>query len=54
VAASIILAPLAYLTAEHEVTVIAAMIVAAIVIHRHRSNLRRVFAGVERRLGQNA
>jgi glycerol-3-phosphate acyltransferase PlsY len=54
VVASMILAPLAYLTGEHEVTVIAAMIVAAIVIHRHRSNLRRVFAGVERRLGQNA
>jgi acyl phosphate:glycerol-3-phosphate acyltransferase len=54
VVASIILAPLAYLTAEPEVTVIAAGIVAAIVIHRHRSNLRRVFAGVERRLGQNA
>jgi glycerol-3-phosphate acyltransferase PlsY len=37
-----------------EVTVIAAILVAAIVVHRHRSNLRRVFAGVERRLGQRA
>jgi glycerol-3-phosphate acyltransferase PlsY len=48
------LAPLAYLTGAAEVTVIAAVIVAAIVVHRHRSNLRRVFAGIERRLGQSA
>jgi acyl phosphate:glycerol-3-phosphate acyltransferase len=54
VAGSVLLAPLAYLTGAAEVTVIAAVIVAAIVIHRHRSNLRRVFAGIERRLGQNA
>lgn len=54
VAGSVMLAPIAYLTGAPEVTVIAAMIVAAIVVHRHRSNLRRVFAGIERRLGQNA
>ena len=54
VAGSIILAPLAYMTGATEVTVIAAVMVAAIVTHRHRSNLRRVFAGIERRLGQNA
>jgi acyl phosphate:glycerol-3-phosphate acyltransferase len=54
VAGSIILAPLAYITGAGEMTVIAAVIVAAIVAHRHRSNLRRVFAGVERRLGQRA
>jgi len=54
VAGSVILAPLAYVTGADEVTVIAAVIVAAIVVHRHRSNLRRVFAGIERRLGQNA
>ena len=54
VAGSLLLAPLAYLTGASEVTVIAAVIVAAIVVHRHRSNVRRVFAGVERRIGQRA
>jgi glycerol-3-phosphate acyltransferase PlsY len=34
--------------------VVAAMIVAGIVIERHRSNLGRVMAGVERRIGQRA
>ena len=53
VAGSVILAPLAYVFGAPEVTVLAALIVAAIVVHRHRSNLRRVFAGVERRLGQS-
>ena len=33
---------------------LAAILVAAIVVHRHRSNLKRVFAGIERRLGQSA
>ena len=54
VAGSIVLAPLAYITGAGEITVIGAVIVAAIVVHRHRSNLRRVFAGIERRLGQRA
>jgi glycerol-3-phosphate acyltransferase PlsY len=54
VAGSIVLPPLAYLTGASDVTVIAAMIVAAIVVHRHRSNLRRVVAGIERRIGQRA
>ena len=54
VAGSVMLAPLAYLTGAPEATIIAAATVAAIIVHRHRSNLRRVFAGVERRLGQNA
>jgi glycerol-3-phosphate acyltransferase PlsY len=54
VAGSVILAPLAYVFGEPEVTVIAAVIVAGIVIHRHRSNLKRVFAGIERRIGQSA
>ena len=53
VAGSILLAPLAYLTGAPDVTVGAAAIVAAIIVHRHRSNLARVFAGIERRLGQN-
>jgi glycerol-3-phosphate acyltransferase PlsY len=54
VAGTVILAPLAYVMGGSDVTVIAAIIVAAIVVHRHRSNLRRVFAGVERRIGQSA
>lgn len=53
VAGSIVLAPLAYVFGAPEVTVLAALVVAAIVIHRHRSNLRRMFAGIERRLGQS-
>jgi glycerol-3-phosphate acyltransferase PlsY len=54
VGGSVLLAPLAYLTGAPEVTVIAAIIVAAIVVHRHRSNLGRVMAGIERRIGQRA
>jgi glycerol-3-phosphate acyltransferase PlsY len=54
VVASALLGPMAYLTGAPDFTVIAAFIVAAIVIHRHRSNLARVFAGIERRIGQRA
>jgi glycerol-3-phosphate acyltransferase PlsY len=54
VIASALLGPLAYLTGSPGITVIAAMIVAGIVIERHRSNLGRVMAGVERRIGQRA
>jgi len=50
--ASALLGPLAYVTGAPGMTVIAAAIVAAIVIERHRSNLARVMSGVERRLGQ--
>ena len=54
VVASALLAPLAILTGATDITVIAAFAVAAIVIHRHRANLSRVFAGIERRIGQRA
>ncbi|HEV3217327.1 MAG TPA: glycerol-3-phosphate 1-O-acyltransferase PlsY [Vicinamibacterales bacterium] len=54
VIASALLGPLAYLTGSPGITVIAAVIVAGIVIERHRSNLGRVMAGVERRIGQRA
>jgi glycerol-3-phosphate acyltransferase PlsY len=54
VLASAVLGPLAYVTGSAEITVIGALIVAAIVIERHRSNLGRVMAGVERRIGQRA
>ena len=54
VVASAMLGPLAYLTGASGITVIGAFMVAAIVIHRHRSNLGRVFAGMEPRIGQRA
>ena len=54
VAGSVMLAPLAYVFGGPPVVVIAAALAAAIVVHRHRSNLRRVFAGIERRIGQSA
>ena len=54
VIASALLGPLAYVSGAPEITVIAAVVVAAIVIHRHRSNLGRVFSGIERRIGQRA
>ena len=54
VVASALLGPLAYLTGSPAITVIGALIVAAIVIERHRANLARVAAGVERRIGQRA
>ncbi len=54
VVATALLGPLAYLTGASAITVAAALIVGAIVIHRHRSNLSRVFEGIERRIGQRA
>ena len=54
VAGSMLLPPLAYIMGASGITVIAAALAAGIIIHRHRSNLRRVCAGIERRLGQNA
>ena len=54
VIASVLLGPLAYLTGAPAITVIGAVIVAGIVVERHRSNLSRVMAGVERRIGQSA
>ncbi len=54
VIATAMLGPLAMLTGAADVTVVAAFAVGAIVVHRHRSNLVRVFAGIERRIGQRA
>jgi len=54
VIASVMLGPLAYFTGAPEFVVLAAVLVATIIIHRHRSNLGRVFAGIERRIGQRA
>jgi len=54
IVASALLGPLAYVTGSTDITVIGAVIVAAIVIERHRPNLTRVIHGVERRIGQRA
>lgn len=54
VVATALLGPLAIAFGAPDMTVLAAFIVAAIVIHRHRANLTRVFAGIERRIGQRA
>jgi glycerol-3-phosphate acyltransferase PlsY len=52
VVASAMLAPLAYFTGSPAIIVVGAVIVAAVVIERHRSNLGRMAAGIERRIGQ--
>lgn len=52
VIASALLGPLAYLTGSPFVTVLGAIIVGALIVQRHRSNLARILAGSERRIGQ--
>lgn len=52
VIASALLGPLAYLTGSPFVTVLGAIIVGALIVQRHRSNLARIMAGSERRIGQ--
>jgi len=52
IAGSMVLPPLAYLMGAPEMTVLAAVVVSAIVLHRHRSNFNRILSGIERRLGQ--
>ena len=54
VVASALLAPLAYFTGSPNFVVVGALVVAVIVIERHRANLSRVAGGVERRIGQRA
>ena len=54
VIASATLGPLAYATGSPAIIAAAAVIVAGIVIERHRANLGRVMAGAERRIGQRA
>jgi len=54
VIASAALPALVYATGGPAITVIGAVIIAAIVIERHRANLVRVASGVERRIGQSA
>lgn len=50
--ASLVLAPLAYATNAAPAVVLAAALSAAVIIERHRSNLSRLLAGTERRMGQ--
>jgi glycerol-3-phosphate acyltransferase PlsY len=52
VIATAVVGPLALLAGAADATVVAAFVAAAIVVHRHRSNLSRVLAGIERRIGQ--
>lgn len=52
VIASALLGPLAYLTGSPFVTVLGAIIVGGLIVQRHRSNLARIMAGSERRIGQ--
>jgi len=54
VSAAVLLPPLAYVLAAPFAVVLAASIAAAIIIGRHRSNLARLQAGTERRLGDGS
>jgi glycerol-3-phosphate acyltransferase PlsY len=54
VMASLALPPIAYATGSPSSSVAAAAGVASLIVFRHRSNLRRVLAGTERRLGMQA
>jgi len=45
--------PLAFVTGEPLPFVVAALVVAALIIFRHRSNLARLLAGTERRMGRS-
>ena len=50
--AALALAPLAYATASPPPVVVSALVVAILVVLRHTSNMRRLTAGCERRLGE--
>jgi glycerol-3-phosphate acyltransferase PlsY len=52
VVAAMALGPIAYLTDAPTPVVVAALVTAALVIDRHRSNLARLQAGTESRFGQ--
>lgn len=51
VIASLALPPIAYATGSSRPPIVAAVIVAGLIVFRHRSNLKRVRAGTERRIG---
>ena len=52
--ASVALPPLAYAMGSPAPTVAAAVVVSAIIVFRHRSNLTRLRSGTERRIGARA
>jgi acyl phosphate:glycerol-3-phosphate acyltransferase len=54
VVGSVMLGPLAYLTHAPAPVVVGAVVAGAIVLERHRANVGRLLAGVERRIGQRA
>ena len=54
VAATIALPPVAWLTGAPAAVVAATIGVAALILFRHRSNIRRIRAGTERRMGISA
>ncbi len=51
IVASIVLPPLAYATGSSTPSVLAACGASAIIVFRHRSNVARLWAGTERRIG---
>ena len=53
-AASLALPPIAWLTGAPGAVVIAAAATAALIVFRHRGNLRRLRAGTERRMGRSS
>ena len=53
-AASVALPPIAWLTGAPGAVVIAAAATAALIVFRHRGNLRRLLAGTERRMGRRS
>jgi len=54
VVASVMLGPLAYVTHAPQDVVVGAVIAGIIIVERHRPNIGRLVAGVERRIGQRA
>lgn len=52
--AALFLTPLTYLTGASEAVVVSALVVAVLVLLRHRPNLQRLRAGHERRLGERS
>jgi acyl phosphate:glycerol-3-phosphate acyltransferase len=54
IAATLLLPPLAYMTLAPPSIVTGALLAAALVLYRHRSNLARLHHGTERRIGQRA
>jgi acyl phosphate:glycerol-3-phosphate acyltransferase len=54
IAATVALPPAAWLTGEPRAVVLAAIGTGALILFRHRGNIRRLRAGTERRMGRHA